>query len=263
MVNPVSTPARARPTDVNGSLETTVAPPGPVARRRRRAPPPRAWRSVSSWWRSSRAPCVQALLYGRVPFGVTAGGVSLAGDHPAQARAALSRELAAGDLASVVHRHETGSAQAHAGPARHLGRRRGDGPPGGGARPPRRGSACASGQAAAARSRPSCASTAPPTWPPCRRSRRPRRARRATPRWRWPATPSPCALRPRASPSTRRASRRSHGRARGLAAFHRDRAAHGRPAHRDTAAAQTAAAQADAYLSYAAVPALSQPRDRS
>lgn len=45
---------------------------------------------------------VQVLLYGRVPYGVTAGGVSLSGDHPAQARAALSRELAAGDLASVV-----------------------------------------------------------------------------------------------------------------------------------------------------------------
>ena len=45
---------------------------------------------------------LQGYLSGRVPFGVTAGGLSLAGDTAAQARAALARELAARDLSSVV-----------------------------------------------------------------------------------------------------------------------------------------------------------------
>ncbi len=45
---------------------------------------------------------LQGYQYGRVPFGVRAGGLSLAGDTAAQARADVAHELAARDLSSVV-----------------------------------------------------------------------------------------------------------------------------------------------------------------
>ncbi len=45
---------------------------------------------------------LQGYLYGRVPFGVTAGGVSLARDTAARARAEIAHELAARGLSSVV-----------------------------------------------------------------------------------------------------------------------------------------------------------------
>jgi len=45
---------------------------------------------------------LQAYLYERVPFGVTVGGLSLAGDTAAGARAAVAHQLAARDLSSVV-----------------------------------------------------------------------------------------------------------------------------------------------------------------
>jgi vancomycin resistance protein YoaR len=50
------------------------------------------------------AACValQDYEYGRVPFGVTAGGQSLAGDTAAQARADIARELASRDLSRLV-----------------------------------------------------------------------------------------------------------------------------------------------------------------
>jgi vancomycin resistance protein YoaR len=101
-VNPVTTPAHGRPTDVNGSLETTSAAPGPVARRRRRALVAACAALGVVVLALVAGAVAQALLYGRVPYGVTAGGVSLAGDRPARARAALSHELAARDLSSVV-----------------------------------------------------------------------------------------------------------------------------------------------------------------
>jgi len=45
---------------------------------------------------------LQGYLYGRVPFGVRAGAADLAGDHAAQARAAIAGELDARRLGSVV-----------------------------------------------------------------------------------------------------------------------------------------------------------------
>ncbi len=45
---------------------------------------------------------LQGYLHGRVPFGVHAGGVSLAGDRAPQARAAIAHELTARQLGSVV-----------------------------------------------------------------------------------------------------------------------------------------------------------------
>ena len=45
---------------------------------------------------------LQGYLYGRVPFGVRAGDVSLAGDHASQARGAIARELGTRQLGSVV-----------------------------------------------------------------------------------------------------------------------------------------------------------------
>jgi len=45
---------------------------------------------------------VQGYLYGRVPFGVRAGAVSLSGDRAAQARATIAHELSARRLGSVV-----------------------------------------------------------------------------------------------------------------------------------------------------------------
>ena len=45
---------------------------------------------------------LQGYLAGRVPFGVTAGGLHLARDTTVQARAALAREVAARDLSTIV-----------------------------------------------------------------------------------------------------------------------------------------------------------------
>ncbi len=45
---------------------------------------------------------LQGYLYGRVAFGVAAGGRSLAGDGPAKARSAVARSLDAGDLGTVL-----------------------------------------------------------------------------------------------------------------------------------------------------------------
>jgi vancomycin resistance protein YoaR len=82
-------------------LDPTSAAPNPAAPRRRIS---RAALVALGVFVVAIAACgvLQGLLYGRVPFGVTAGGVALSGDRVAQARVALAHQLAVHDLSGVV-----------------------------------------------------------------------------------------------------------------------------------------------------------------
>ena len=82
-----------------------IVEPAPVAgaaRARRRGRAPAIALGVALIVVAAAFFVLQGYLYGRVPFGVHAGGVSLAGDRAPQARAAIAHELTARQLGSVV-----------------------------------------------------------------------------------------------------------------------------------------------------------------
>lgn len=89
-------------------LDQTLAESTPGAPPRRRPRAALLTAAVIVVVAAAACGALQGYLYGRVPFGVTAGGHSLAGETSARARADIAHELVARELSSVVLQSKRG-----------------------------------------------------------------------------------------------------------------------------------------------------------